>query len=411
MAHSHKAANRDKGVLSAIPSILICLDTEGKVTRWNLAAETTFGIPEAQALGRSLEQIAISWRWETVRDGIEKCRQSSRLVRLDDIPFTRLDEKSGFIGMTIAPIQDEAADHSAFLIFGADVTERKLLESHLAHAQKLETIGQLAAGIAHEINTPIQYVGDNTRFIQDTFTELQLLLVEYDHLLQAFQAGQVSADMVARVAATAQSIDLPYLLEEIPKAIQQSLDGAARVAQIVRAMKEFSHPGTVEKVNMNINRAIESTVTVARNEWKYVAEVELDLEADLPPAPGLPGDLNQVFLNLIINAAHAIADATPPGSQEKGTIRVTTRQDKDWVEIRVQDTGTGIPEAIRSKVFDPFFTTKEVGRGTGQGLAISYSILEKHGGTIHFETEMGKGTTFILRLPLGEEMAAWDQAA
>src|SRR5579871_605903 len=305
MSKSPGAADHDKGLLSAIPSILVCLDAGGNVTRWNLAAETTFGIPEGRALGQPLEQIAISWRWEIVQDGIETCRQSGRLVRLDDIPFTRQDGKSGFIGMTIAPIQ-EGADSSTFLIFGADVTERKLLESHLAHAQKLETIGQLAAGIAHEINTPIQYVGDNTRFVQDAFTELQLLLVEYEHLLQAFQAGQVTQDMIARVASTAKTIDLPYLLQEIPKAIQQSLDGAARVGQIVRAMKEFSHPGTVEKVNMNINRAIESTVTVARNEWKYVAEMELDLAPDLPPAPCLPGDLNQVFLNLIINAAHAI---------------------------------------------------------------------------------------------------------
>jgi len=165
--------------------------------------------------------------------------------------------------------------------------------------------------------------------------------------------------------------DVDYLAEDVPKAIEQSLEGVSRVATIVRSMKEFSHPGGAEKQAVDLNRALENTLTVSRNEWKYVADAVTEFDPALPLVNCLPGESNQVFLNLIINAAHAIAEKPPDDSAEKGTITVTTRQDGDWVEIRVQDTGTGIPENVRSRVFDPFFTTKEVGRGTGQGLAIA----------------------------------------
>jgi len=175
-----------------------------------------------------------------------------------------------------------------------------------------------------------------------------------------------------------------------------------RVAKIVRAMKEFSHPGPKEKTLTNINRAIENTITVARNEWKYVSEMILDLDPDLPLVPCHPNEFNQVILNLVINAAHAIADVVGKGATNKGKITVSTRRKGDKVEISVKDTGTGIAPEIRSKIFDPFFTTKEVGKGTGQGLAIARSIVvDKHGGTINFETEVGKGTTFTIHLPIG----------
>jgi signal transduction histidine kinase len=190
-------------------------------------------------------------------------------------------------------------------------------------------------------------------------------------------------------------------MAEIPKAIQQSLEGVERVATIVRAMKEFSHPGTGQKSAVDLNHAIESTITVARNEWKYVAEVVTHFEPTLPQVPCLAGEFNQVVLNLIINATHAIADVVGDGAKGKGLITITTRQDKSWAEIRIQDTGAGIPEKIRNRIFEPFFTTKGVGKGTGQGLAISRSVIvDKHGGTIAFESQVGKGTTFIIRLPI-----------
>ena len=288
-----------------------------------------------------------------------------------------------------------------------DVTERKNLESQLVQAQKLESIGQLAAGIAHEINTPTQYVGDNTRFFQEAFNDLLRLIGKYEHLSQAVKTGAPLDGGLQEIDAIAKEIDLDYLTGEVPKAIQQTLEGVERVRNIVQAMKEFSHPGTKEKTPINLNKAIQNTITVARNEWKYVAEMATDFDSSLPLVSGLPGELNQVILNLIINAAHAIADVVGDGSKGKGTITVSTRLDGNWAEIRVSDTGTGIPENIRSRIFDPFFTTKKVGKGTGQGLTISHSVIvDKHGGTIHFDTAMGKGTTFITRLPIGDTVGS-----
>ena len=278
-------------------------------------------------------------------------------------------------------------------------SEREQMELQLRNAQKLESIGQLAAGIAHEINTPTQYIGDNTRFVQDAFRDLSRLLGLNGRLLTAAKSGRVNPELIAEVEAAARTADVDYLTVEIPKAIEESLQGVGRVSKIVRAMKEFSHPGTGEKTSMDLNHAIESTLTVCASEWKYVAEVVTEFDASLPTVPCLPGEFNQVILNIVVNACHAIADVVPKGG--KGKITVNTRRLQDWAEIRIRDTGGGIPEKIRNRIFDPFFTTKGVGKGTGQGLAIARSVVvDKHRGTLTFETGLGVGTAFIIRLPL-----------
>jgi signal transduction histidine kinase len=275
------------------------------------------------------------------------------------------------------------------------------MEAQLRQAQKLEAIGQLAAGIAHEINTPMQYIGDNIRFLEESFQSLQAALQGEAALLAAAKGNTLTPDVVADAEQAIAAADLDFLFQEIPAAAKQSLEGVERVTRIVRAMKEFSHPGSREKSPADLNRAIESTVTVARNEWKYVAQVKLELDPQLPPVPCLLGEFNQCVLNLVVNAAHAIGDVTKGHPGVKGTITVRTRREGDFAEVRVSDTGTGIPEAIRPRMFESFFTTKGVGRGTGQGLAIVYgSIVKRHGGTVSFETEVGKGTTFLMRLPL-----------
>ena len=280
-----------------------------------------------------------------------------------------------------------------------DLSDQRRLEMELREAQWLESVGQLAAGIAHEINTPIQYVGDNLRFIQDAFGERQLLIAAYQELHRAAESGALLDSPLAKVREATERCDLEYLAEEIPKALSQSADGVERVATIVRAMKEFAHPGSAEKAAADINRALANTLMVAKNQIKYVADVKTEYGA-IPPAICNIGEMNQVFLNLLVNAAHAIEEANR-GSGKRGEIAVRTRCAGNMLEIAISDTGCGIPESIRSRVFDPFFTTKEVGRGTGQGLAIARSIVvERHHGSIRFEPNGGQGTTFVVTIPL-----------
>jgi PAS domain S-box-containing protein len=279
--------------------------------------------------------------------------------------------------------------------------ERDQMEVMLRQAQKLESIGQLAAGIAHEINTPTQYVGDNVRFFGEAFGSIEKVLRVYAQLYESCKKGRVPDDLLDQVTAEIQAADLEYLKGDIPRAIAQTQEGVDRIATIVRAMKEFSHPGTKEKISSDIHKAIESTLIVCRNEYKYIADLTTDLDPAMPLVPCYPGDFNHVIMNLVVNAAHAIADNLKGSINTKGKILVVTQRDGDWAEIRISDSGTGISEGIRARIFDPFFTTKEVGKGTGQGLAICHAVIVKnHGGTITFDTEVGIGTTFIIRLPL-----------
>jgi signal transduction histidine kinase len=279
--------------------------------------------------------------------------------------------------------------------------EQQKMEVQLRQAQKLEAIGQLAAGIAHEINTPTQYVGDNTRFFKDSFQNIRKVLESHEELIKAAKNNAITPEVLERAQTILADSDLEYLFEQIPAAINETLEGVERVTKIVRAMKEFSHPGGKEKSPADLNKAIESTVTVARNEWKYIADLNLNFDPNLPSVPCFLGEFNQVILNLIINASHAITDVIKDKPNTKGTITVSTRRDGDAVEVRVGDSGTGIPENVRARIFEPFFTTKPVGKGTGQGLSIVYTnIVKKHGGTVTFETQTGQGTTFIIRLPL-----------
>jgi len=282
-----------------------------------------------------------------------------------------------------------------------DVTERNKLQAQLLGSQKLQSIGQLAAGIAHEINTPIQYVGDNIRFLADSFSDIIKLQGAYAELLAAEHANSVTPDCLVRVDSALEQADWAYLKEEVPAAISQSQEGVERVADIVRAMKEFSHPGGSRKQSADLNHLLETTATVARNEWKYVAELDFDLDPTLPPVLCQAGEIGEVILNLLVNAAHAIGDLPHKTGTALGRITLSTTHDAEFAEIRITDTGAGIPVDVRTRVFDPFFTTKAVGKGTGQGLAIARNVVvDKHGGTIDFETHEGEGTTFIVRLPL-----------
>ena len=287
----------------------------------------------------------------------------------------------------------------AVLGLARDVSERKRLERDLQQSQRLEAVGQLAAGIAHEINTPIQFVRDNLSFLADAFQSLEEAWAISDRVCQAVEAEANPAVPVAELRRLQANIDWKYVEQEIPKAIFQSLEGARQITAIVSAMREFAHQGRKEKAAADLNRALANTLIVARNEIKHVADVETDFH-DLPPVVCHIADMNQVFLNLLVNAAHAVADVVKT-TQIKGKITIRTRHVNDTVVISISDTGYGIAEEIRSRVFDPFFTTKEPGRGTGQGLSIARStVVKKHGGSLTFEPNLPQGTTFLVTLPI-----------
>jgi signal transduction histidine kinase len=282
-----------------------------------------------------------------------------------------------------------------------DVTESRRLVREMAQGQKLESVGRVAAGVAHEINTSVQFISDSVRFVRHAIKDLPRALADYRALAAGVLSGQDVSAQARRAGDTDEAADVDYFLQNAPDALDRALEGIGRVGSIVRSMTEFAHPDSRTMADVDINRAIKTTLNMARNEYKTVADLETDF-GDIPTVHCHAGDVNQVVLNLLLNAAHAIGDLVA-GTNNKGRITVRTRAISDYVEISISDTGDGIPESVRSRIFEPFVTTKEIGRGAGQGLALSRGIVvEKLKGSLHFETETGKGTTFYIRLPVSE---------
>ncbi|MFW5489190.1 MAG: PAS domain-containing sensor histidine kinase [Desulfovibrio sp.] len=353
-------------------AIFVIAPKTGIIVESNDEAKRLVGYLEKPLQGENFNSIAELHNAETDMETMDGLNVEATLTRPDGamVPVYR----------STLGLRYRGTIHRVEILF--DTTERKTLERNLLHAQKLESIGQLAAGIAHEINTPMQYVDGNLQFLKTVHETFDKIFGSSDELKD--------------------NETLAFYRKETPKALEQAMEGVERVTTIVKAMKRFSHPGTEDKIPTDINKAVENTVTIARNEWKYTAEMVMDLAPDLPPVPCYPGDFNQAMLNILINASHAVQDVVKEGD-EKGTITISTCLTGPFVRIDISDTGTGIPPDARKKIFDPFFTTKDPGKGTGQGLAITYSIIKKHKGAIDFESEMGKGTTFHIYLPLREE--------
>ena len=386
-------------IINAVGDPIFVKNREHKYTLINDAMAEFMGHDRREIIGRTDQAFFPEHEVDRFRETAELVFTSKKEIVNEE----RFTDSRGNTRVIVARKRLYVDKNGDKFIVGVinDVTDRKTLEDKLQRAQKLESIGQLAAGIAHEINTPTQYVGDNVRFLKDSFQSYRSVLDKSDQMLVLCRKHELLPDFVSEMAATIDAADVEYLSTEVPKAFDQALDGVDRIRKIVQSMKDFAHPGTNDFKATDINKAIESTITVASNEWKYVADVVTDYDRTLPLVQCLMGAFNQVVLNMIVNAAHAISDVKASGTTNKGIITVSTRNMGEHAEIRIGDNGCGMAEDVRNRIFDPFFTTKDVGRGTGQGLAISHTVIvEKHKGTIDVQTEVGSGTTFVICLPI-----------
>ncbi len=394
------AQERYRLVLDNLSEVVFQIDASGEFAYVSRAWEALTQFPAAQMQGTSAISYVHPDDQERAANALARAVDDETLGGRLRFRVVAKDGSVRFCESRFAVYRDDDGAPAGILGTLVDVSERERLEVDLRHAQKLEAVGRLAAGIAHEINTPIQFVGDNLHFLSEAFEELARLLGAYREQLHDHDARSWE-ERRARLEEVEEGVDFDYLQAEVPEAAGQALDGVQRVARIVAAMKNFGHPDHGERHLADVNQALDSTLVVARNEYKYVADLVTEF-GELPLVPCYVGDLNQVFLNLVVNAAHAIADAAGGDTGRRGTITVRTEfdADRDEVVISVADTGTGIPAAARPHIFEPFFTTKDVGRGTGQGLALARAVVtERHGGTLAFETAEGRGTTFTVRLP------------
>jgi len=394
-----------RAIIETIPDAYFEVDLAGHIIFFNDQYSLMTGYTKEELQGLSFRKLSDSKSEAQTYKAFHEVYLTGKPAMHVQLELIHKAGNRNILELSISRVSDQQGKPVGFRGVARDITEKRQQEVLSFHSQKLESVGQLAAGIAHEINTPIQFIGDNIHFIKGAFQDILSLsdilnAVKTDDLL----SPAVVKDLLSRIREKEKEIDLDFLRQEMPQAIEQSLDGLQRVSRIVQAMREFSHPGGEGMSDMDINKAIESTITLTKNEWKYSAELTTTLAPDLPVVQGYPADFNQVILNLIVNAAQSLQEKVKKDGAEKESIEIFTRRDGNEVEICIRDTGPGIPPEIQSRIFDPFFTTKAVGKGTGQGLAIAQNIIvRKHGGKIFFETKPGEGTAFYIRLPLDKE--------
>ena len=384
---------------------IFVVDEQGCMIEVNRAAKAMFGRTRDNVVGARVQDWMDPKSWavcetaEASRIEADGCQRSEVW---HEVQGRRADGSSFPLEFVITRLDFSESHHQIWIL--RDLTKQheaeavqKALELDLQRAQKLEALGTMAGGVAHEINTPVQFIGSNIAYLRDVFDDLLTVIGSYRDLRSSALAGADLTDALARTAKSEEDADLDGLVADIPDAIAQTEEGVARVSKIVQAIKEFARSGGDEQTPIDVNRAIESMIEVSRGEWGDIADVETRYAENLPPISGDPGKFSQVILNLVVNAAHAIEQQSAPS---KGRIEIDTRLDGRSVTIEIKDDGCGIPQHLHERIFEPFFTTKDVGKGTGQGLALSYKTVTEHlEGTISLSSDVGHGASFIVRVP------------
>jgi PAS domain S-box-containing protein len=385
-------------VLDAITDMVLVKGPHSRILWGNKAFREVYGMSNEELCGLIDATFNEPDHTEKYVQNDRHVFEAGKALDIPDEPVTRHDGEVRSYHTVKSPILDRGGRVVMTVGVSRDISERKLLEVELRSAQKLEAIGRLAGGVAHEINTPIQFIGDNTSFLRSGFESLLELYARTRALCErALQERLGAADWSALLRAEDQA-DLAFVQAECSKAFDSTMHGIAHVTRVVAAMKAFAHTDSADKEALDVNRLLQVTLTIAAHEIREVADVETDF-GDLEPVAGFPSELNQVFLNLLVNAAHAIGDAVKAGGP-RGRIHVRSYTEGNEVVAAISDTGGGIPLAIQSRIFEPFFTTKEIGRGTGLGLDIAWRIVVgRHGGEIHLESAPGD-TRFQVVLPL-----------
>lgn len=386
-----KSAERLQSIMDTVPDAILT-SKDGIIRSWNESALAMFACHAENFDGSMIDGL-----FEADSDTAEPIAIQSG----DQRTARRSDGTCFPVELSLA--RGTIAAENIDILILRDITARenrdkknRELQHQLDQSQKFEAIGTLASGIAHEINTPIQYISDNLRFLTDAWGDLTPLIAAYQKFTDDNVENDAVKTSIAELKSMADEADLPFLLEELPNATRESLSGAEQVSKIVQAAKEFSHPGEGERQLVDLNKTIENAATLSRNEWKTHAELTLQLDESIPQVPCLAAEVNQVVLNILINASHAMESR-----DDIGSIQITTSSADGHNEIRIADNGCGMPDDVREQIFVPFFTTKGVGKGTGQGLSIAFdTVVNKHGGTLEVESEQGVGTTFIIRLPI-----------
>ncbi len=400
MSELEQSKKENEAIIRSISSAIIGLNSSKKIKFWNYEAEKKFKITKEEAFGKEITDLPIEFKDNMLQEWINVCSISGSSISNNEIELTTPSKISFLVSVTPMGVSSK----KEMLISLLDISHKKKVEASLSHNHKMQSIGQLAAGMAHEINTPIQFIGDNTKFLGNVFSSFQEYIKKTEKLYELEDKEEIISFL--NLLKEDNSINnLKSLMDEVPFALEDNIEGVRRVSTIISAMKEFANPCSDLKSTMDLNKAIENTLIITRNEWEPVCSIEKDFYLDLPRIYCCPDEINLVLIALLFNAAQAIAEKIKRENlTDKGKIKITTLKSEYFAEISISDNGIGIPESIKHKIFDPFFTTREVGKGTGQGLSTAYTVIvEKHDGEINFTSEEGIGSVFTVKLPLNNE--------